>query len=148
LKRGRAAGRNGPHPIDLYVGRRLRIRRTLLGKSQAALGEVIGVRFQQIQKYELGINRVSASTLYRLGRILEVPIGFFFEDLPPELIATAHPMVTPAKECDELWSADGVLTKRETLELVRAYHRIGDEKTRRFLLHLIRIIACGRQSDA
>ena len=119
MKRGRAAGRNGPRPIDRHVGRRLRIRRTLLGVSQAALGEVIGVRFQQIQKYELGI--------------------FFFEDMLLEL--TGHSAMAKMENSDELHSADGVLTKRETLELARAYYRIGDEKTRRLVLHLIRAIA-------
>ncbi len=139
MKRVRVAGRNGPRPIDRHVGQRLRIRRTLLGVSQAALGEIIGVRFQQVQKYELGINRVSAGSLYYLARILDVPVGFFFEDMPPEL--TGYSAMAKMEHSDELHPADGVLTKRETLELARAYYRIGDEKTRRLVLHLIRAIA-------
>jgi transcriptional regulator with XRE-family HTH domain len=87
-----------PRPIDVHVGSRIRLRRTLLGMSQERLGEALGLTFQQVQKYETGVNRVSASRLFDLSRVLDVPIGFFFDDVP-----------------------DVVLSRRETLELVGAY---------------------------
>src|SRR3954470_19795416 len=71
----------GPHPIDIHVGTRLRLRRTLLGLSQETLGEAVGITFQQLQKYERGANRISASRLFNLAQVLGVAVGFFFEDL-------------------------------------------------------------------
>ena len=86
--RGRGRGRtaNGkPNPVDIHVGARVRLRRTLLGMSQEKLGEAIGLTFQQVQKYERGANRVGASRLYDLSRVLEVPVSFFFDDMPDEI---------------------------------------------------------------
>ena len=71
-----------PNPIDIHVGKRLRLRRTLLGMSQERLGELLGLTFQQVQKYERGVNRIGSSRLFELGQILDVPIAFFFDDLP------------------------------------------------------------------
>src|SRR5690348_18309853 len=71
-----------PNPIDIHVGSRVRLRRTLLGMSQEKLGEAIGLTFQQVQKYERGANRVGSSRLFDLGRVLDVPISYFFEDMP------------------------------------------------------------------
>lgn len=73
---------NGPHPVDLHVGKRLKQRRMLLDLSQQALGAHLGLSFQQVQKYERASNRISASRLYALAQILNVPVGFFFEGLP------------------------------------------------------------------
>jgi transcriptional regulator with XRE-family HTH domain len=109
-------------PVDRHVGGRIRLRRTLVGLSQMALGERLGISFQQVQKYERGSNRVSASTLYRLGEILDVPVSFFFDDMAGE--------TRPSDSA-------GVLLKRETLELVRAYYRI-DEDQRAAVLALLR----------
>ena len=72
----------GPSPVDVHVGNRIRLRRTLLQMSQEKLGDALGLTFQQVQKYERGANRVSASRLFDLGRVLEVPVSFFFDDLP------------------------------------------------------------------
>lgn len=74
-----------PSPIDVHVGTRIRLRRTLLGMSQERLGEALGLTFQQVQKYERGINRVGASRLFDLSRVLDVPISFFFDDMPDAL---------------------------------------------------------------
>ena len=71
-----------PNPIDVHVGKRLRLRRTLLGMSQERLGELLGLTFQQVQKYERGVNRIGSSRLFELGQILDVPVSFFFDDLP------------------------------------------------------------------
>ena len=78
--RGRVA-KDGPHPIDAMVGARVRQRRTLLGMSQESLGEAIGLTFQQVQKYERGVNRISASRLFGLARVLEVPVSYFFDGI-------------------------------------------------------------------
>jgi transcriptional regulator with XRE-family HTH domain len=119
----------GPHPVDVHVGRRVRHRRTLLGLSQEKLGEAIGLTFQQVQKYERGANRISASRLYILSHVLDVPVSFFFDDLPAvEGVAPTRP------------AADDVMCRRETLELVRAYYAIPDEGTRKRLVDLVRAV--------
>ncbi len=117
---------HGPHPIDVQVGSRVRVRRTLLGLNQPRLGEELGITFQQIQKYERGFNRISASRLYRMSRILDVPVSFFFDDLD---------------EGDGARPAVDILLKRETRELVRAYFRIGDPAVRGGLRKLTEAMA-------
>src|SRR5271167_5248440 len=86
---GQAAegGESRPSPIDVHVGSRIRLRRTLMGMSQERLGEALGLTFQQVQKYERGVNRVGASRLFDLSRVLDVPISFFFDDMPDSLAA-------------------------------------------------------------
>jgi transcriptional regulator with XRE-family HTH domain len=116
-----------PNPIDVYVGGRMRLRRSQLGLSQGALAAKIGVSFQAVQKYESGDIRISASRLYDVARILEVPPGFFFDGYPdglraPTLIA-AH--------------GERALDNREALALVRSYYGIKDSAIRADLLRLI-----------
>jgi transcriptional regulator with XRE-family HTH domain len=77
-----------PSPIDVHVGARVRLRRTLLGMSQERLGDALGLTFQQVQKYERGVNRVGASRLFDISRVLDVPISFFFDDMPEGMDAT------------------------------------------------------------
>lgn len=117
------------NPIDVHVGARIKLRRTLLGLSQEKLGEALGLTFQQVQKYEKGTNRVSASKLYRLAQILDVPIAFFFDSLPgsdePPLKATE----------------DDPLYRRETVALVRAYYGIPDQVVRDRLLSLVKSLS-------
>ncbi len=84
---GRGTGK--PHPVDVHVGARVRIRRTLLGMSQTTLGEAIGLTFQQVQKYERGMNRIGSSRLYDLSRVLDVPVEYFFEDMPRAVAASS-----------------------------------------------------------
>jgi len=105
--------------------------------SQTELGQAIGLTFQQIQKYERGANRISASALYQLGRALDVPVAFFFDDMPQELAILER---TNGGRSGTGPVID-IMTKRETLELARAYHRIRSEKLRQHLLYLIRAIA-------
>ncbi|WP_353858348.1 helix-turn-helix transcriptional regulator [Azospirillum formosense] len=147
--RGRraAAGRpktGKPNPIDVHVGSRVRLRRTLLGMSQEKLGEAIGLTFQQVQKYERGANRIGASRLFDLSRVLDVPVSFFFDDMPAE--AAAAPV-----DDDEAGGAGfeersggyepDPMAKRETLELVRAYYRINDPSVRKRLFELTKAVA-------
>ncbi|WP_426960138.1 helix-turn-helix domain-containing protein [Muricoccus radiodurans] len=128
------------HPVDAYVGARVRLRRTLLGMSQAALGKALGLTFQQVQRYERGLNRIGASRLLELTRVLDVPIAFFFDDMPDGLSGAADVQARFAGALAE--QADGVdgdlRQQRETLELVRAYHLIAEPAVRKRLLDLVR----------
>jgi transcriptional regulator with XRE-family HTH domain len=116
--------------IDLHVGKRLRRRRRLLGLTQQQLAESIGIRFQQIQKYECGANRVTASRLYELSVSLNVPVGYFFEGLTQVAEAAGAPANVANDR--ELIAAD-VLSQKETLELIRAYYKLGERPRRRLL---------------
>ena len=122
----RTIAKDGPHPVDVHVGSRVRLRRKLTGLSQIQLGQKLGLTFQQIQKYERGFNRVSASRLYQMSHILGVPVSFFFDDLDEEAAAR---------------SPDEIMLKRETLEFVRAYYRIGDPAAREGLRKLTEAMA-------
>ena len=110
--------------IDLHLGKRLRRRRRLLGLTQQQLADSVGVRFQQIQKYECGANRISAARLWRLSEALEVPVGYFYDGLS----ATEAPAVTAER-------AEGgeILARKETLDLIRAYYQLGERPRRRLL---------------
>jgi transcriptional regulator with XRE-family HTH domain len=124
-------------PVDAHIGSRLRLRRTLMGFSQEKLAEAVGLTFQQIQKYEKGANRIGASRLYQFSQILDVPPSYFFDSMPPELIDGSSSLpgfVGAAVPRDPL-------TKRETLELVRAYYRITDPAVRRRLFDLVRSLS-------
>ena len=125
----------GPNPIDIHVGARIRLRRQLLKMSQDRLGDDLGVTFQQVQKYERGANRVGASRLYRLSRVLEVPVQFFFEGLGEKSAASgmAEDDQTPLVY-DFIQSADGV-------SLAESFSRIKDAKVRRRVLELVRTLA-------
>lgn len=128
----RTRGRRGPtrvklvrpRPVDGHVGARMRLRRTLLGMSQEKLAQALGLTFQQVQKYERGTSR-----LFELSKILDVPVQFFFDEMPAEIAATARcrPSDQPAYVAGE----DDHMAKRETLELVRAYYKIANPKVRR-----------------
>lgn len=124
----------GPNPIDIHVGQRLRLRRTLLGLSQETLGEAVGITFQQLQKYERGANRISASRLFNLSQVLGVPVTFFFDDLPVQDVET------PVDEPSETQEFES-MARRETLELVRAYYRIPEETVRRRTFELVKALA-------
>ncbi len=135
----RAEKEHRPSPIDVHVGSRVRLRRTLLGMSQERLGEALGLTFQQIQKYERGVNRIGASRLFDLSRVLDVPIGFFFDDMPGTMGGSqgfARRVSGFAEEQEGF--QDDTLHRRETLELVRAYYRITDPAMRKRVSDLIK----------
>ena len=117
---------------DLHVGKRLRRRRRLLGLTQQQLAESIGIRFQQIQKYECGANRVTASRLYELAVALNVPVNYFFDGLQ-QVAAPAVPGAPGAPANDRDLIAADVLSQKETLELIRAYYKLGERPRRRLL---------------
>lgn len=134
-----------PHPVDVHVGSKVRQRRTLLGMSQEKLGEALGLTFQQVQKYERGANRIGASRIYELSRILDVPVSYFFEDIPDE-ISDLERKQDEAQELTE--SGDGEqdpLSRRETLELIRAYYKVDDRKLRKRIFELVKTVA--KQGD-
>ncbi|MAF96091.1 MAG: transcriptional regulator [Rhodospirillaceae bacterium] len=130
-----------PNPVDIHVGGRVRLRRTLLGLSQEKLGDAVGLTFQQIQKYERGANRIGASRLFQLSRILDVPISFFFDDIPAGLRTTEGQVAMGLREQEQRTIEPDPLARRETLELVRAYYRISDPKVRKRLFELTKSLA-------
>ncbi len=126
-----------PNPIDVHVGSRVRLRRTLIGMSQEKLGHALGLTFQQVQKYERGTNRIGASRLYDLSRVLDVPVSYFFDSMEND---TQESGTAFADAPQERFEPDP-MARRETLELVRSYYRISDPEIRRRLLHLIKGLA-------
>jgi transcriptional regulator with XRE-family HTH domain len=128
----------GPNPVDVHVGSRVRLRRTLLGMSQERLGDALGLTFQQVQKYERGANRIGASRLHELSRVLDVPVAYFFEEM-----ASGGGAARPrdlAEGAPAEFERDP-MTKRETLELVRAYNKITDAHLRRRIFELVKAAA-------
>jgi transcriptional regulator with XRE-family HTH domain len=148
IKLGDAPKESRPSPIDVHVGSRIRLRRTLMGMSQERLGEALGLTFQQVQKYERGANRVGASRLFDLSRVLDVPISFFFDDMPEPLtnsyagqaggLGTRRAFGFADSQESLAQPVDDTLSRRETLELVRAYYRITDPAVRKRVFELIR----------
>jgi transcriptional regulator with XRE-family HTH domain len=118
--------------IDLHLGRRLRRRRRLLGLTQQQLASAVGIRFQQIQKYECGANRISAARLWQLSEALEIPIGYFYDGLSEaqarQALVTTAPVAAPAEP-----RAGEVMARKETMDLIRAYYQLGERPRRRLL---------------
>ena len=117
------------HPVDVHVGKRVRHRRWLIGMTQQQLAEQVGIKFQQIQKYETGANRISASRLWDIAEALGVPVSFFFEGIEDETKESA-PKMLPAD----------VLSDKEALDLVRSYYAIPENQRRR-LFELARVLS-------
>lgn len=152
---------NQPHPIDVHVGQRIKLRRSLKGMSQERLGELLGVTFQQIQKYERGANRLGSSRLYEVAQVLEMPVTWFFEEMegqpvrPAEMPGLAEPVAAfdhapgPAGAAVSTEASEPLVRNRQTLELVRAFNRIEDPQVRRRLYELTRTLAAatGRTPD-
>ena len=124
---GRGTGNS--HPVDIHVGARVRQRRKLLGWSQTGLGDALGLTFQQVQKYESGRNRIGSSRLFKLSQVFDVSIEYFFDEMPPVVVAST--MMT-----------------RETLKLVRAYYEIEDAKIRKRLYHLTKAMGADAGKDS
>lgn len=137
--RGRTPAGN-PNPIDVHVGARLRLRRTLLGLSQETLATALGLTFQQIQKYERGSNRIGASRLFDLARALDVPVEYFYEEMSPDVMAASPRHMAKAVEEPVPLQIDP-MSRRETLDLVRTYYKIGDPNVRKRVYELARALA-------
>ena len=146
-KSGHGRGTRIPSPVDVHVGARLRVRRTLLGMSQTALGEAIGLSFQQMQKYERGANRISASRLFALSRVLDVPIAYFFDDMPTAVEASSPTLGGGKAKKPPSYELDP-MARRETLQLVRAYYKISDPEIRKWPYELAKTLGAGANKDS
>ena len=118
------------HPVDVHVGKRIRHRRWMNGTTQQQLAESVGIKFQQIQKYETGMNRVSASRLWDIANVLDVPVSFFFEGLGEEAGTASASSDIPGD----------ILTDKEALDLLRSYYAIPENQRRR-LFDLARVLS-------
>lgn len=127
--------RGEPDPVDIHVGARIRMRRILLGKSQEAVASLLGVSFQQLQKYESGANRVSASRLFDLAHILLAPISYFFDEMPADLTLPTDSAGQPDT------STKSVMGNRMTLDLIRDFYRLSSAQQQRCVLDLVRAMA-------
>lgn len=141
-KYGRKGSPDGkPRPVDVHVGSRVRLRRTMLGMSQEKLGKAISLTFQQVQKYERGANRIGASRLYELSKVLDVPVSFFFDDMAEEVVDSGGTAVVGLAEGNGGDFEYDPMAKRETLELVRSYYKITDSKVRKRVFELAKALA-------
>ncbi|WP_460272180.1 helix-turn-helix domain-containing protein [Celeribacter sp. ULVN23_4] len=122
------------HPVDVHVGKRIRHRRWMVGMTQQQLAELVGIKFQQIQKYETGMNRVSASRLWDIAEALSVPVAFFFEGMDASADSDA------AAQAAENSVPSDILADKEALELVRSYYAIPENQRRR-LFELARVLS-------
>lgn len=131
------------HAVDVHVGKRLRQRRTLLGMSQTKLGEAVGLTFQQVQKYERGSNRMASSRLFEFAKILDVPVLYFFDEMPANALAGRPMSRRGPKGMIEIDTppVKDPLVKRETLELVRAYYKIRVAGVRQRITRMIKVLA-------
>lgn len=135
-----------PDIVDVHVGKRLRVRRSLLGMSQEKLADAIGLTFQQIQKYEHGVNRISAGRLFQFSKILDVPVSYFYDQVGADNDdASAGVALAGFADNDQEGFAgpekDDVMQRKETLDLVRIYYSIEDEQKRKEILRFIKTMA-------
>ncbi len=135
------------HPVDVHVGTRVRLRRTLLGMTQTVLANALGLTFQQVQKYERGTNRISASRLYDLSRVLDMPVEYFFEDMPPP-VTTSSPAIGRGRAIEPARCKPDPMVKRETLEFVRAYYKIRDPRNRKRLFEFTKALGADAGKDS
>jgi transcriptional regulator with XRE-family HTH domain len=127
-----------PDDIDIHVGGRLRVRRSLLGFSQEKLGNAVGLTFQQVQKYERGVNRISAGRLFQFSTILDVPVTYFYENLTKTL---STGMSDNDQEGFKHDAPEDMMQSKETLNLLRAYYSIEDQGARQDILKFIKSMA-------
>jgi transcriptional regulator with XRE-family HTH domain len=134
-------------PIDTHVGARIRLRRNLLNMSQERLAESLGVTFQQVQKYERGVNRVGASRLWDLARVLDVPIAFFYDDMPDTLAGAIPPRARTGlrrafgfADIQEGFGSEDPAGRRDAAELLHAFQRIADPAVRKRVLDLVKAL--------
>ena len=129
--------RKTPHPVDTHVGSRVKLRRKLMGLNQAQLGDAVGLTYQQVQKYERGANRMGASRLYQFSQFLDVPVSFFFDDMPTDLNDLAPAVETVVAEQIEATE----IPEEEVDALVAEYYQIRGKKDRHRLRDLARAMA-------
>jgi transcriptional regulator with XRE-family HTH domain len=137
---------SGSHPVDVYVGRRLRLKRTIMGMSQEALGKSTGVTFQQIQKYERGVNRMGASRIYHFAKLLNVPVSYFFDGFGD--VEADDTMAYGVAEPEMLAFDHENVSSRETMDIMRAYYKIKNPSVRKRIADLVKAVADEHSGDA
>lgn len=141
--RGRLSD-GAPNPVDRHVGLRIRLRRSMLGLSQEKLAEELGITFQQVQKYEKGLNRVGASRLWDLSQVLGVPVDFFYMDMDEAARKCSPRKITGCMEFSEndidSFKLD-IFTRRDVADLIRCYDSIKDPKVSKSILDLVRSVS-------
>ncbi|MFO1158482.1 MAG: helix-turn-helix transcriptional regulator [Reyranellaceae bacterium] len=140
------------HTVDVHVGARLRQRRTLLGMSQTKVAEAVGLTFQQVQKYERGSNRIGSSRLFEFAKVLDVPVSYFFDEMPANALA-GRPMSGRGRKvfgeaATPFEQEKDPLIKRETLELVRAYYKIREARVRKRIFELVKAVGAASHAEA
>jgi transcriptional regulator with XRE-family HTH domain len=134
--------KSGPNPVDVHVGQKLRARRILLGMTQLDLAAATNITFQQVQKYETGKNRTSASRLFQFSRLLDTPIDSFFEGLSmSDLKIGIQPGFADNKQDSYVAAEDDIMSRKETIDLVRTYYEIQDERLRKDFLKMLKQMA-------
>jgi transcriptional regulator with XRE-family HTH domain len=139
------------HAVDIHVGARMRQRRTLLGMSQTKLGDAVGLTFQQVQKYENGSNRVSSSRLFEFAKVLDVPVTYFFDEMPANALS-GRPMSGRGRkgfgEAGTPFEQEkDPLIKRETLELVRGYYKIREARVRKRIFEMVKAVGAASHAE-
>jgi transcriptional regulator with XRE-family HTH domain len=139
------------HAVDVHVGQRMRQRRTLLAMSQTKLGDAVGLTFQQIQKYERGSNRMGSSRLFEFAKVLDVPVSYFFDEMPSNALSGRPMSGRGRKGFGEAGTPFGQekdpLIKRETLELVRAYYKIREGRVRKRIFEMVKAVGAASHSE-
>lgn len=134
-----------PNPVDVFVGQKLKVRRNLIGITQENLAEAAGITFQQVQKYEKGRNRLSASRLFQFARVLDVPIAYFFDGFSASdtNIGLQGGFADNDQESFDIDDGDteDVMFRKETVDLVKTYYTISDEKLRKDFLKMLKQMA-------
>ena len=146
--RGRLSS-GAPNPVDVHVGNRVRLRRTLLGISQEKLGEAIGLTFQQVQKYERGANRIGASRLWDLSLVLNCPVSYFYEEMSEGVAGSSPRHLYGSTPVAPLGAGDHeeLVMNRETLDLVRAYYSVKEGRIRKHICDLAKSLAAMERGE-
>lgn len=139
--------KGSPGPVDIHVGQRLKMRRSLLGLSQEKLAEAVGLTFQQIQKYERGINRVSAGRLFQFSKILDVPITYFYEQMGKDAETHMKNFGMADNEQEGFTPEDNIMERKETTDLLRVYYSIKSPEARKDIMKFIKSMAQKIQDD-
>jgi transcriptional regulator with XRE-family HTH domain len=139
------------HTVDVHIGTRMRQRRTLLGMSQSKVGDAVGLTFQQIQKYEKGSNRCGSSRLFEFAKVLDVPVSYFFDEMPANALAGRPMSGRGRKDFGEVGTPfqqeKDPLIKRETLELVRAYYKIREARVRKRIFEMVKAVGTASHAE-
>ena len=132
---------SGPNPVDVYIGNKVKARRLILGLSQEELAKSIGLTFQQVQKYERGTNRISVSRLIDIGKALKAPIDYFFDGVAASALGMKSALIKGFADTKQEPFEPDQLTKRDVLELVRAYSRIKSPQLKKQIIEMAKAMS-------